>query len=270
MKPVFLFVFLLLCLHFTSYAQNSNPADWQKYVYDQNLSASKYRLPTPSASNTPPPGTRLTVAKLFDPGALKNFVKREKIKMHPAVVSKKYSLKRSLNNVLCIDTSFVRLLNTYASQIFVSKATPTADGGVLIPAVIYDTTLKPQYTWRSTALLIRADDMGNVTWMKQFDNSDQGMLSTFSFNNAFELPGKDIICVGNLDTTSGGNQSNAVIYRLDKDGNIIWRNALHNSITNALPGSYSISITGVAEGLNGDVILGEHLIQQTHRVIIKP
>ena len=249
------FIFLTIFCRAVLFSQDNNEA-WQKYINQAKSNAGQYRtinIHSPSAVNTPPPGDKLSIAQLLTPDSLKKFINRQTTKALPPGILNTHALQTPRSNNLCIDTSFARLLYTYASWIYVQNVIPMADGGILIAGLMYNTT-KPDFTRRSYALLIKTDDLGNVVWIKQFDNADAVTFSTFLMYNAFELSNKDIICVGTIDTTSSGSSSNTIIYRLDKNGNIIWQNGLHTSLVSSYP-TIPIDIRSVAEGLNGDLIL---------------
>ncbi|HEY8659716.1 MAG TPA: gliding motility-associated C-terminal domain-containing protein [Hanamia sp.] len=258
MKTAYFFVFFTICLHLISFSQNNGEAQWQKYIREVQLKASQYKtfnIPSRHIKNIPPPGDRLSVAQLLTPDSIKNYINRETGKISKAQILNVQPIKRTQGNNLCIDTSFIRLLGIYNSWIFVEKVVPLADGSVLIPALIYDTSNLPNFTWHSYALLLKIDEMGNLVWIKQFDTTSPITFSLFAMYDAFELSNKDIICVAGIDTTSGLSSSNTIIYHLTKDGNIIWQTGLHSTITDFLPGNFHIIISNATEGLNGDLIL---------------
>ena len=184
-------------------------------------------------------------------GVIKNFIKRHN-PANPSDFTSPYS--RNLNST-CKDTSFVKLLGITSSLIYIEKITPLADDNILISGELYDTTRKPNFSWRSFPLLIKIDTAANIIWIKEFDNTDPNQFSTFYIYNEFELSNHDIICAASIDTTNGDEDDNTILYRLDKNGNIIWQTGLHTNITNAFPGLFDVTITGLAEGLNGDLIL---------------
>ncbi|MEO8764745.1 MAG: gliding motility-associated C-terminal domain-containing protein [Ginsengibacter sp.] len=257
MKTACVFALFAIYLHLTSFSQNKGIAVWQNQFREINAKAAKQSLFNPHSPlklNTLPPGDKLSVKQISDPASLKKYLNSKTAKTPAARIQNRRPVKRPQVSDLCVDTSFNRLLNTYASWIFVERLIPTADGGFLIPALMYDTTMA-NFTWRSFGLLLRIDADGNVVWIKQFDNTDPGLFSTLFMYNAFELPNTDIICVGTIDTSSTGTTSSStIVYRLDKNGNVIWQNALHTTLVNTYP-IISIDIRSAAEGLNGDLIL---------------
>jgi hypothetical protein len=239
--------------HLTSFSQNNDAASWQKYIRESNAKANHYSPFTSAKINTPPPEARLSTEQLLTPDSLKKFINRKVLTTSPTRILNSQPGERPQSTITCKDTSFVRLLHTSGTWIYVQKIMPTADDGSLISGLLYDTT-KTGFIKSGYALLIKTDDLGNVSWIKEFDNTDPVTFFTFFMYNTFELSNKDIICVGSIDTTSVFNNSNTIIYRLDKDGNIIWQKGLHTTLVNTYP-QISIDVRSVAEGLNGDLLL---------------
>ena len=257
MKAAYISVLFTAFLHLSSFCQKTGETVWQKYIREAQLKPIRNRPFNTHTFSIPNKGLsvdRLSIAQLLTPDSLKKYINNKRAKTFPAKIQGKRLPEKQQANNSCNDSSFVRLLGTYASWIFVEKVVPVSDGGILIPALLYDTT-QPHITWRGTAILLKVDDLGNVVWIKQFDNTDPVTFSTFVMNNAFELSNKDIICVGNIDTTNGNSDDNTILYHLDNNGNIIWQTALHTNITNAFPDLFDITIVSLAEGLNGDLIL---------------
>lgn len=258
MKTAYLFIALIICCHFVSFSQNNIDSTEQNYIREIQMKTARNRpfdgysrpgVATPALEN------RLSVSQLLSPDSLKNFIQRKSGNTIAAKNPNKRLTKRSQTNKLCIDTSFVRLLNIYASWLYISAVVPTGDGGFLIPALMYDSTVKPNYSWRTFAILLKIDADGKVLWIKQFDNADPVISSKFTMVNAFELSNKDIICVGSTDTTTNGdNHTSQIIFRLDKDGNILWYKGLRPTLYDGITNSY-LNINSLAEGLNGDLIL---------------
>jgi gliding motility-associated-like protein len=256
MKTAYIFIAFFFCSYSVSFAQNKNDATQQNALREIQIKAGSpfSYLQSRTGVNRTPIRDSLSVSQLLNPDSLINYVYRKSGKtLPPKKLNRQLSVKSKTGN-LCADSSFVRQLSTYASWINISTVVPTDDGGFLIPALMYDTTRKPEFTWRTFGLLIKIDGEGKVLWIKQFDNTDPVTFSTFFMYNAFELTNKDIICVGSIDTTSGLGAYNNIVCRLDKNGNIIWQTGLHTSVVNSYP-TISINIRSVAEGPNGDIIL---------------
>jgi gliding motility-associated-like protein len=173
-------------------------------------------------------------------------------------VKKTNKVSRQLDNTTCLDTSFVRLINTYASYIYVQSITPVSDG-ILVATMMYDTTYTPYFTWRSFPLLIKLDYNGNPMWVKQFDDAGPNTFSHYYMTKVFELSNRDIICVGGIDTTSGGSRDRAVVWRLNSNGNILWQKVfktdIPSSFNSGIVGLYRLALNSLAEGQNGDLIL---------------
>jgi gliding motility-associated-like protein len=247
MKAAYVLILLSFC-RVLCFSQTGAQHD-SGYFEMMNAKASK-RPSVALQNNFLPPSSKSHLSA----DSLKGIIKRFVNKNNPGIPSS-FNLPGSpQSGNTCLDTSFVKLLNTYASQLFVAKVTPLADGNMLISAEFYD-TMRPNYSWRSFPLLIKIDEMGNAIWLKQFDNTDPVTISTFYMYNAFELSNHDIICAASIDTTNGNEDANTILYRLDQNGNILWQTGLHTNITNLYPGLFDIKIQSVAEGLSGDLIL---------------
>ncbi len=157
---------------------------------------------------------------------------------------------------LCKDTSYVRLLSITNAQLYVESVSQTSDHGLLVTALMTDTT-KPNYTWRTYGLLIKMDESANILWIQQFEDLSAGQFNTFFIDKAFELSNNDIICIAMLDTNNITTFYNTVIYRLTSQGNVIWQHSLKSNIgtPNGDQGTYTFDVNSVVDGLNGDVIL---------------
>ena len=239
-------------LHLTSFSQKNNAANWQTYAGEALRSNIHQADLLPRKGNTRPPNRWTAVPQLLQPSSLQDFLYARQLPIHSGGT---HLPGRDLPQPgsSCTDTSFVQLLHMNSSWIYVQKMATTADDGTLILGLIYDTT-QPNFIKRGEGLVIKTDDLGKVSWIKEFYNTDPNAFSTFFMYNAFELSNQDILCVGSVDTTAGFNASNTIVYRLDKNGQIIWQKGLHTDLANTYP-QISININSVAEGLNGDLIL---------------
>lgn len=157
---------------------------------------------------------------------------------------------------VCTDSSFIKLLGITNAAVYINDVTQTADGGVLIPCYIDDTT----YTGPSAGtygLLIKADADGSIDWIRQFEcGQSSGCFYTWMIR-AFELSNNDIICYGAMQINSNTNTFKTIVCRFSSTGNLIWKNVIHSTIGifNSPSGTFSFFVEGVADGLNGDVIL---------------
>nr|MDQ6903605.1 hypothetical protein [Bacteroidota bacterium] len=252
MKVAYAFAFFAFC-YVTSFSQNNNEDLSRKYILEANSKVRQFAHFRKVTMNKPAPENRLSFDQLQSPELLRNFIKTRVQESPTGKNSDKFPGELPQTLPTCRDTSFVRLLHTSGSWIYVQKMVPTADDGTLILGLIYDTT-KANFIASGYALIIKADNMGNVSWIKEFDDPTPGTFFTFFMFNAFELSNKDIICVGSIDTTAILNNSNTIIYRLTGNGNIIWQKGLHTTLVNTYP-QISININSLAEGLNGDLFL---------------
>ena len=148
--------------HSTSFSQTNDADFGQKYIHEIHTEAHHYRDINSSFGriNKPPPeGKKLSIIQLFTPDSLKAFANRTISKTLPGRLLNGQENETPQNAIACKDTSFVRLLSTSGTWIYVQKMVPTADDGILISALLYDTT-KPAFIKSGYALLIKADELG--------------------------------------------------------------------------------------------------------------
>jgi gliding motility-associated-like protein len=157
---------------------------------------------------------------------------------------------------LCSDTSYSRLINFQNSTIYISAVTSTSDGNILVPAVLFDSSTVPNQFWKGFAVLFKLNESGDIVWVKKFEDLTVSKITNFSMQRAYELPNQDIICTATLDT-GGVSKPNAMIYRLNSNGNLIWKSGLKsNLIDPSTPNAkYCFYANSAIEGLNGDVVL---------------
>ncbi len=256
MKIPFL-VTLICCYNISAFSQNRDIQERQNFI-EQTLSvAAQYPVHQGHFNNTPRSAIKMPASLLKKPGLLKQFLKQQLVKNEFAAT------KANRNNAgvkatnLCEDTSYSRLLGVYNGFLYIESVTKTMDGGLLIPAFMFDSTRLPNPWWRSYGLLIKLDGNGNVAWLKQFEDLTPGPFSNFYITRAFELSNNDIICTGLWNASSSSSVYKTMIYRLTAAGNIIWQNCLQSTIGifNSPPGTFTFSAESAVEGMNGDMIL---------------
>lgn len=196
--------------------------------------------------NTPPPSISVPARSLS-----------QQLKRNPA------ALKRQPSTTLrpgggCEDSSFVKLIGLKNAVLYVQTVTTTADDGVLVSFHMWDSTKNmPQPSWIAHGILARLDARGEVVWVKQFDDLTVSAFNLMYITGVIELPNGDIICSANWNTTGSSSLYNTLIYRLDANGNEIWRNTLRSDmeIANSGLGTFTFDVLSAAEGLNGDLIV---------------
>ena len=238
------------------FSQNNNAAI--REIISEQMRAAAIKRPAllPQINNPLPPGFTMPAGILQQPALLKQYLQKRLIpKKASALPLNKPGAARQ-QDVLCKDTSYSRLLGITNGRLYPQTVTQSADGGMLITAVMFDSTLLPNPYGISYGLLIKVNEAGNILWVKQFENTIHGQYSLLYMTRAFELANHDIICFGALDTT-GSDKLPLIIYRLNSTGNIIWQRSYKSGIGlfNSPAGTFAISIESAVDGLNGDIIL---------------
>ncbi|MBO9659734.1 MAG: hypothetical protein J7527_13010, partial [Chitinophagaceae bacterium] len=158
----------------------------------------------------------------------------------------------------CEDTSFVKLIGLKNAVVYVQTLTTTADDGVLVGLLMWDSTKNlPQPSWIQYGVLARLDPRGEIEWVKQFDDLSNTPQNLMYINGVFELTNGDIVCSASWNTDGSSSVYNTLIYRLDRNGNERWRNTFKSNvgIFNSPSGTFTFDLEGVTEGLNGDLII---------------
>ena len=255
MKIGFL-IALTYCLNLPIFCQNI-PATELRYDKNQAISAAaRYPVQRRQINNGVPPGIKNFEGLHVNPDYIKQYVNQQPANTQFKASGTNHNFIQKPGNTLCVDTSFSRLLGVYNGWLYIESVTQTSDGGVLVPAVMYDTTRSAPW-WRSFALLIKLNGDGQVSWLKQFEDLTPGNFSNYSMHRAFELPNHDIVCTGSLNNSGSSSVYETMVYRLTATGNMIWKNNLQSTIGtfNSPPGTYTYYVEGVTDGLNGDLIL---------------
>ncbi|NHI89525.1 MAG: hypothetical protein EAX87_08380 [Candidatus Thorarchaeota archaeon] len=92
--------------------------------------------------------------------------------------------------------------------------------------------------------LLRIDSSGDEMWNKTYPQVNQDVSS---LDDIVELPNGDIVTAGKLKM-EGQNYTQAWIYRLDFDGNVVW-SRFHGNTSN------SLVCTAIASCENGDIMM---------------
>jgi gliding motility-associated-like protein len=153
----------------------------------------------------------------------------------------------------CFDTSFTKLIGLKNQWMYVNATLHTSDDGALVSGNMFDSS-KKHGDWNINGFIVKTDNKGDISWIRQFADADRHKGYYLSVFNVFELSNKDIIAVGAMDTTRNGARDVTVIFRLDKNGNLVWYVPLRSSLATRSSG-VSLNIRSATEGLNGDLIL---------------
>jgi gliding motility-associated-like protein len=174
----------------------------------------------------------------------------------------------------CIDTSYVKRTSITNGSMYLESSTKTFDGGVLVTAELHDTSQpSPARFWKTYVVLIKFDQTGQVSWLKQFEELSP-VHSTLYDSKVFELANHDIIFSTLIDTSSYTKPKN-VIYRLSSNGTILWKNCLQSNlgIFGAPTGAFTIMVKNAADGLNGDVLISgvnaANISYGTHALVMR-
>lgn len=158
----------------------------------------------------------------------------------------------------CEDSSFVKLIGLKNATLYVETVTVTANDNVLVSFLMWDSTKNLPYpSWINYGVLARLNARGDILWIKQFDDLTVSPQNLMYITGVIELPNGDIICSANWNTNNSSSTFNTLIYRLDANGNEIWRNTLQSNVGvfNSPPGTFTFDLLSAAEGLNGDLIV---------------
>jgi len=183
---------------------------------------------------------------------------QQQLKKNLAIFNRKSSLSARPGGQ-CQDTSFVKLIGLKNAVVYVQTVTTTVDDGVLVGLLMWDSTknLSTHPSWIQYGVLARLDDQGEIEWVKQFDDLSNTPQNLMYITGVIELGNGDIVCSANWTTNSSSSVYNTLIYRLDRNGNEIWRNTLKSNIGifNSAPGTFTFDLEAAAEGPNGDLII---------------
>ncbi|MES1218240.1 MAG: T9SS type B sorting domain-containing protein [Bacteroidota bacterium] len=255
MKFAFLAALLFCCNTFL-YSQNKDTAGRQNFIEQILKSAGQHSLRQHQFRNNNNAGIKIPVNFLSQP-INKQILKYPPVKNKSAATLTTKNYQNARVAELCKDTSYTRLLGVNNSYAYVHSVKQLADGGILVSLETYDSTHIPNTFGKSYGVLLKLDGDGNVVWLKQFENLDVGTVSFIIIDRAFELSNHDIICTGLMLTNGSSDVYTTSVFRLTSTGNIIWQNHLKTNIGifNSGPGTFTYYVNGVAEGLNGDIIL---------------
>lgn len=256
MRSAFLIVFVCF-VNMPVFCQNKDSLKQVDFIKKTMTEAARFNTVQKGFTNTARPVIKAPASLLRKQGLLAQFLKQAPAKNNFTDTGiSRYNNSGRVNN-LCEDTSYARLMGVYNGWLYIQSVTQTIDGGMLIPALMYDSTLLPHPFWKTYGLLIKLDGDGNVIWIKQFDDLTQSDVSEFIMTRAFELPNHDIICAGLLSNNGSSDVYKTLIYRLTANGDITWKNNIESTIEifNSPKGTFTFRPESAVDGLNGDVIL---------------
>lgn len=249
-----LLTLLLLCsIPFFAFSQNVISS---KQITDLiHISAAGLPNQQHTALNTPPAGTASGVQPIqVNPHQLQSI--QRAVSSLPKRTGA-INLTARQQAFPCIDTSYIRLIGITNASLYLQSITGTTDHGILVSAMMYDTSAPLANRWsKGYGILLKLDESGNINWLKQFEETSPGYSAFGSMGRTFELANHDIIYTTLVDTSNYAEEK-TVIYRLSSTGTILWKNCLQSNmgIFNSPVGTFRFWVTGAMDGLNGDVIL---------------
>lgn len=258
----FLLVLFLCCISSFSSAQQSDSSSLRTLINNTISIAGKYSAQHYSLHNGSRNNTYDSIArnpfqrKYTQPLIQQKSAPLIQLKDPASQNLRNINLSKRMLGEVCKDTSYIRLLGLQRSAVYIESTAALKEGGLLIAATMYDTARLPHPTWRSYGLVLKLNEDGNITWLKQFEDLTPGDISNFYMNRIFELPNKDIVCTGLLSNT-GVDSYITMVYRLTNTGNILWKTAMKSSIElfEAPSGAFNFLVSSATEGKNGDLIL---------------
>ncbi|HEY5966605.1 MAG TPA: gliding motility-associated C-terminal domain-containing protein [Chitinophagaceae bacterium] len=251
----FVLLELLCCFFYLVHGQDDNK-NARKLFIDSILTAAGQHSSIQTNHNSQSPGVRIPANLIFDKGSsLQTSIQNLLPNFQSFNINEGNSNRSSA--ATCEDTSFRRLLGITNGWLYVQSVTKTYDDGVLIPALLHDTTLLPNPWWVGYGLLIKLNKNGEIQWIKQFEAATATSFSSNAMLRAFELPNHDIICSSVISLDGNNNAYSTAVYRLTSTGTLTWQSVMKSTISmiNSSLGTFTIYIESAADGLNGDVIL---------------
>jgi len=212
-------------------------------------------------------GKILSGASLLNPKKLSAFIKQQSrgITMNsvqpfmpsqaPDHLSTSSQIKKA-GTLSCNNNSFFKIAGLTKSVVYVTAITHTADDGVLIAGVLYDSTVLHS-DWRINAYLLKSDNLGNILWAELLvDQNPNDQYYYFNPLTIREMQGGDIMMAAYIDTSSDGNERPATsIYHLSATGAIMWHTELKSSMLQYENEWVYFQVKDINPGLNGDYIV---------------
>src|SRR5580704_9945882 len=98
----------------------------------------------------------------------------------------------------CNNSSFFKIAGLTNSVVYVSNVAHTADDGVLITGVLYDSTVL-HGDWKINAYLLKADNMGNILWAELLADQHPDNIYYLNPISVKEMPTGEIMMTSYID-----------------------------------------------------------------------
>ena len=130
----------------------------------------------------------------------------------------------------------------------------TSDGDFLIPGYYYPN----DGVYYKMPYLIKCTARGSIVWSKSYPSRGSYPSSWFTASRIKELHNGDLLMVGEIGVPGTDDRRELAVWRLDKNGNLIWAESYESSLwTNPITGS--TEVTGMQEDLTGNIFLTGNL-----------
>jgi len=130
----------------------------------------------------------------------------------------------------------------------------TSDGNFLIPGYCYPN----EGVYYKKPYLIKCTASGNILWTKSYPSRGVYPSSWFTASSIKELRNGDLLMVGEIGVPGTDDRRELALWRLDKNGNLIWSESYESNLwTNPITGSSEV--TGIQEDLAGNIFLSGNL-----------
>ena len=158
------------------------------------------------------------------------------------------------NPSVCLDTSQRLLFHEDTIAVNASYIAKTGDGNYLIPGYYYPNRGFYYYM----PYLIKSNSDGNIQWSKRFYSLGTYSSQWYTATRIKELSNGDLLMTGQIGVPETDDRRELAIWRLDKNGNLLWGESYETSIwSNPITGSSDI--TGIEEDAGGNIYLSGNL-----------
>ena len=151
---------------------------------------------------------------------------------------------------ICLDTSQRLLFREDTVAVVANFIAKTNDGNFLIPGYCYPDNAIAYYT----PYLVKSTPEGNILWSKRYNSLGTYPSKWYSATKIKELKSGDLLMTGQIVVPGTDDRRELAIWRLDKNGNLLWATSYESSIwTNPITGA--TEITGIEEDDAGNIFL---------------
>ncbi len=158
------------------------------------------------------------------------------------------------NPSVCLDSSQRLLFHEDSIAVNASYITKTSDGNYLIPGYYYPNRGYYYYM----PYLIKSGSDGNILWSKRFYSLGTYSSQWYTATRIKELRNGDLLMTGQIGVPETDDRRELAIWRLDKNGNLLWGESYETSLwSNPITGASDI--TGIEEDAGGNIYLSGNL-----------